>query len=613
MRKTVLCTVCCLCLLGAGNLKAYAETVPEISFREKTAQETEEEEKQENEKVIVQEAMLSAQQEETCHGIVITGDVWYVYGEDGELIRNATPVIDGKKYYVNGEGIAQSGWLRLAGWQMYFDPETYEASVGITEINGKTYLFDENGVEILKSRTEVINGKKYWFQPDGSLLSGWCRLGDWQMYFDPETYEGACGIVSIEGNRYAFDENGVLLKNATPLINGKKYYVNQEGRLRSGWLRLAEWQMYFDPETYEASVGITAINGKAYLFDENGVEILKSRTEVINGKKYWFQPDGSLMSGWCRLGDWVMYYDPETYEAASGLVKFGESRFLFDENGVLRLYYYYSEKDGSWEQISDIITVGKRGAEYQTISDAVGEVEKRHPQIISSPENDLCSVILIWEGVYEEGITLGETSGLCFVGAGNVEITSSDEYPTGAVNGYGCNIWENLTFSTSGKNAYAYHYEAGPVAFTKEGSKTVFRNCSFQAVENAGCGIGMGRMNSTLEFYNCRFSSQSRKGLYIHNSTLPGSRNAKVVLQNCSVDVFWLEDAARINTGIGRSSELLLKVQDSVIGKFTFYGGNCGNLAGQILDHIPEESENIRLDPDSGGNTLEGLNCKKES
>ena len=52
-----------------------------------------------------------------------------------------------------------------------FDPETYEAATGITHVDGKAYLFDENGVEILRSRTEVINGKKYWFQPvDGSLI-----------------------------------------------------------------------------------------------------------------------------------------------------------------------------------------------------------------------------------------------------------------------------------------------------------------------------------------------------------------------------------------------------------------------------------------------------------
>ena len=217
-------------------------------------------------------------------GLVFKDDIPYVYDSNGNLIRNATPVINGKKYYVNGNGIAQSGWLRLSDWQMYFDPYTYAAVTGIAKIDGKAYLFDENGVEILRSRTEVINGKKYWFQPDGSLMSGWCKLGQWTMYYDPETYVGATGLTMINGTPYVFDENGVLVQNNTPVINGKKYYADANGMAKTGWLRLAGWQMYFDPYTYAAATGITKVGGKAYLFDENGVEILKSRTESINGK-----------------------------------------------------------------------------------------------------------------------------------------------------------------------------------------------------------------------------------------------------------------------------------------------------------------------------------------
>ena len=91
-------------------------------------------------------------------------------------------------------GLPSPAGCVLGDWQMYFDPETYEAAIGITKLDGKAYLFDKNGVEILRSRTEVIDGKKYWFQPDGSLMSGWCILGDWTMYYDPETYVGVCRI-----------------------------------------------------------------------------------------------------------------------------------------------------------------------------------------------------------------------------------------------------------------------------------------------------------------------------------------------------------------------------------------------------------------------------------
>lgn len=271
---------------------------------------------------------------ETQPGLNIIYGIPYVYDENNNFVTNGTPTVNGAKYFVQN-GVAQTGLLKLGTWQMYADPETYELATGLKEIEGKTYLFDKNGVEILKSRTEVIDGKKYWFQEDGSLKSGWSKLGNWTMYFDPETFEAAIGVKEIEGKTYLFDANGVLYEGSgTPVINGKKYYV-QNGVLKSGWLKLANWQMYFDPETYEAAIGVTKIDGKAYLFDKNGVEILKSRTEVIDGKKYWFQPDGSLMSGWCKLGNWTMYFDPETYVAATGTVRIDGSDFTFDANGVL--------------------------------------------------------------------------------------------------------------------------------------------------------------------------------------------------------------------------------------------------------------------------------------
>ncbi len=271
---------------------------------------------------------------ETQPGLNIIYGTPYVYDENNSFVTNGTPSVNGVKYYVQN-GIAQTGLLKLGNWQMYADPETYELATGLKEIDGKTYLFDKNGVEILKSRTEVIDGKKYWFQEDGSLKSGWSVLGNWTMYFDPETFEAAIGVNEIEGKTYLFDANGVLYNGSgTPVVNGKKYYV-VNGELKSGWLKLANWQMYFDPETYEAAVGVTKIDGKAYLFDKNGVEILKSRTEVIDGKKYWFQPDGTLMSGWCKLGNWTMYFDPETYAAATGTVRIDGTDYSFDANGVL--------------------------------------------------------------------------------------------------------------------------------------------------------------------------------------------------------------------------------------------------------------------------------------
>ncbi len=212
----------------------------------------------------------------------------------------------------------------------------YQAEIkpGPVKENGVWVLYDENENKLTVNGTPKVNGKKYYLD-NGVLRSGWLKLADWQMYFDPQTYEAATGVTAIDGIVYLFDENGIrITESGTPVISGKKYYF-EDGMLKSGWLKLANWQMYFDPQTYEAAVGINVIDSKAYMFDENGVEILKSRTEVINGSKYWFQPDGSLLSGWANLGVWRMYFDPQTYKAATGTVNIDGRIYTFNSDGVL--------------------------------------------------------------------------------------------------------------------------------------------------------------------------------------------------------------------------------------------------------------------------------------
>ncbi len=221
----------------------------------------------------------------------------YLLGEDGNLYEGGagTPVVNGEKYWVNTDGSLNAGWLYLGNWKMYFDPETYTAKTGLTVIDNKTYMFDSNGVMQTKSGTPIINGEKYWINTDGSLNAGWLYLGDWKMYFDPETYTAKTGLTVIEEKTYMFDSNGVMqTKSGTPVINGHKYWVNTDGSLNSGWLKLGNMKMYFDPNTYQAIQNtFYELDGKTYYFDENGV--MGTGTMHIDGYKCVFDDDGALI------------------------------------------------------------------------------------------------------------------------------------------------------------------------------------------------------------------------------------------------------------------------------------------------------------------------------
>ena len=261
----------------------------------------------------------------------------YLFDNNGVLLTSGTPVIDGKKYYIGTDNTLCTGWLYLGKWKMYFSPDTYAAytaSDGPVDIDGHKYLFDSNGVMQTYAGTTVINGAKYWFSKEGYLQCGWLTLGNWNMYFDPETYQAAVGVKTVEGKKLIFDVNGVQITGqGTFICNGNKYYIDNNGNAVTGWVTLGSWKMYFNPTTGAAATGVTGIDGKKYIFDRNGVNINGNGLFTVNGKKYYIV-DGSAVTGWATIGNWTMYFNPSTGEAATGLKTIDGKTYYFNSDGV---------------------------------------------------------------------------------------------------------------------------------------------------------------------------------------------------------------------------------------------------------------------------------------
>lgn len=269
-------------------------------------------------------------------GLTQIGGEKYLFDASGVIYRGpGTPVIDGSKYFIRDDGSLGTGWITLGSWKMYFDPETGKANTGLSEAEGKLYLFTESGVLREESGTPVIDGKKYWMNTDSSLGTGWKQLGSWKMYFDEETGEARTGLSEVDGSYYLFDGGGVLREGSgIPVIDGKKYWMNSDSSLNFGWLDMGAIEMYFDPATFQAATGVTVIDGGKYAFDSNGALLKGSGTPVINGKKYCFNEDGTVNTGWFTLGDWTFYFDPQTGAAAVGIVTIDGEQYFFDAQGV---------------------------------------------------------------------------------------------------------------------------------------------------------------------------------------------------------------------------------------------------------------------------------------
>lgn len=57
-----------------------------------------------------------------------------------------------------------------------------------------------------------INGVWYYFNETGYMVTGWLNLGEQTYYCDPASGAMQTGTITIDGQTYTFDENGVMIK-----------------------------------------------------------------------------------------------------------------------------------------------------------------------------------------------------------------------------------------------------------------------------------------------------------------------------------------------------------------------------------------------------------------
>ena len=128
---------------------------------------------------------------------------------------------------------------------------------------GRQYL-DYDGKPMLHWQT--IDGKTYYFAPDGNYVTGWLTTKYGTYYL----HDGGVqtGWLEENGCRYYFGANGKLCTGWTD-VDGTLLYLGDNGALYSGWLE------------------------NAYL--EEGLPV--SGWKTVDGKQYYFRTDGTIATG----------------------------------------------------------------------------------------------------------------------------------------------------------------------------------------------------------------------------------------------------------------------------------------------------------------------------
>ena len=302
---------------------------------------------------------------------------WIQDGENRYYVnQGGSPVsglykVSGKQYVFDGDGVMQTGWIRLSGSKHYFDPvkgymlvntwidnETYyvqrdgRQTVGIYKIGRYTYYFDENGVK--RTGEVTVNGERYFLDPEtGAAKTGWQTV-DGNKYYYGTDGRLHVGVQKIGSSYYGFDENGVLQGEGWFHYDGKTYYLDKYGKAKIGRQTLtdsygAKHYYYFDKDGGQMLTGVQKIGSYVYVMNEDGHAQADWYTDPATGTEYYLDNYGKAKTGRQYLtgkdgAKHYYYFDTLDGHLLKGVQKIGKYTYcLWPTTGVAWTYWYKDE------------------------------------------------------------------------------------------------------------------------------------------------------------------------------------------------------------------------------------------------------------------------------
>lgn len=203
-----------------------------------------------------------------------SGENWYwLDSEAGGAMATETLVEDdGNFYYVDADGaMVRNTWVKLANEDQDDDTDPAEFHYYYMQANGKAYKASSNGSTSFKS----IDGKKYAFDEDGKMLYGWVNGQSERLTGD------------TDWNANSEDED--------------IYYLGdwEDGAMKTGWQKLTVCDDQDDDEIKDFWFWFKS-NGKKYTAEKGA---LIKEDKQINGKKYGFDERGVMAYEWVLATD----------------------------------------------------------------------------------------------------------------------------------------------------------------------------------------------------------------------------------------------------------------------------------------------------------------------
>ena len=280
---------------------------------------------------------------QAAQGWVKSGNAWYLYNQNGTLVRNtwegnywlgadgrmATNAwVDGGRYYVGSNG----AWVKGAQNQA----ATNTIKQGWTKVGNAWYFYNHGKV--------VANAwiGNYWLGADGKMaINAWVDGGRYYVGTDGSWVKGAQNTTTVkngwvkEGSAWYYYKNGLVVRNAwagnywlgadgrmaiNAWVDGGRYYVGTDGSwvkgaqntttVKNGWVKEGYTWYYYK----NGSVVRNAWAGNYWL----GADGRMATNAWVDGGRYYVGTDGawvkgaqnttSVKSDWVKEGNAWYYY-----------------------------------------------------------------------------------------------------------------------------------------------------------------------------------------------------------------------------------------------------------------------------------------------------------------
>lgn len=342
---------------------------------------------------------------------VVIGAQKYAVNENGVVYNYGADTGAWKQYgenyrYFGTDGVMRTGWLAVNDKKYYMDPDTGLRTVGLQELDGKTYYFVEknNAGYAWNSGWKNFEGSYRYFDVDGVMKTGWLKVNGKKYYLNKTTGFRTVGLKKIGDKTYYFvetDDAAYAWCDGWKKFDGNYRYFDTDGVMKTGWLTVGEKKYYMDPSTGLRTVGLKEIDGKTYYFVEknNAGYAWCDGWKSFDGNYRYFDADGVMLTGWQTINGKEYYLSKTTGLRKTGFVK-DDGKYYYVKGGRRSNITGFVEYDGAYYQLEKGVRVTsatyvKCGETYVRLSKTTyvynGEVRKPSVKIYDEDGNKISS------------------------------------------------------------------------------------------------------------------------------------------------------------------------------------------------------------------------------